>query len=285
MTLTYAAALDEARAGTKGPAAAAVVWREAAIEAGALATFIVAAVAITAVIEHPASPVRQLLIDSLVRRTVTGLAMGMMAAAIIYSPWGRRSGAHLNPAVTLSFARLGKVASRDAALYIAGHFVGGVAGIGAAVLVAPSIASQPAVNFVATLPGSAGGGAAFAGELAISFGMMLTVLTVSNRPPLERYTGVCAACLIAVYIVIESPLSGMSMNPARSFGPALAAGSLRSLWIYFLAPPVGMLLAAELYVRRHGKAAVRCAKLHHPHGPCHFNCAHPMKSASLERQL
>jgi aquaporin Z len=65
----------------------------------------------------------------------------------------------------------------------------------------------------------------------------------------------------------------MSMNPARSFGPALAAGALGPLWIYFIAPPLGMLLAAETYVRVRGRHAVRCAKLHHPAtGPCHFGC-------------
>ena len=135
------------------------------------------------------------------------------------------------------------------------------------------IAGDPAVNYVATVPGSFGAIAAFAGELAISFGMMGTILMVSNSRRFSRFTGVIAACLIALYITIEAPVSGMSMNPARSFAPAIAAGSARSLWIYFIAPPLGMLLAAELYLRRAGRAGVRCAKMHHPRsGPCLFNC-------------
>ena len=261
-----------------------VPWREAAIEGCALAAFIAAAVAITAILEHPASPVRHALGSELARRACTGLAMGLTAAALIYSPWGRRSGAHLNPAVTLTFLRLGKVKRRDAALYVAAQFAGAMAGVATAALTARSIAAHPSVNYVATAPGWAGATGAVAGEVAISFGLMLAVLTLSNRPRLERYTGACAALLIAVYILIESPLSGMSMNPARSFAPAVAAGSLESVWIYFVAPTVGMLLAAETYVRRHGKTAVRCAKFDHPRGgPCHFNCGYMRNPGATQR--
>ena len=75
------------------------------------------------------------------------------------------------------------------------------------------------------------------------------------------------------YITFEAPLSGMSMNPARSLGPALLAGTASTLWIYFAAPLGGMLVAAELFVRTRGRGRVRCAKLHHPrHGRCIFNC-------------
>jgi aquaporin Z len=75
------------------------------------------------------------------------------------------------------------------------------------------------------------------------------------------------------YIVVEAPLSGMSMNPARSLGSAVAAGSWHDLWLYVVAPPLGMLLADELYTRLRGAGAVLCAKLHHPRsGPCIFAC-------------
>src|SRR5205085_3815119 len=108
--------------------------------------------------------------------------------------------------------------------------------------------------------------------------MMTVILIASNTPRLARFTGVQAACAVAVYITIEAPLSGMSMNPARSLAPAFAAGALAPLWIYFTAPPIGMLLAAELYMRRYGRAAVRCAKLSHPSsGPCHFRCAQDLR--------
>jgi aquaporin Z len=249
-------------------------WIEYGIEAAGLGLFIISALFFTALIEHPASPVRELISDAVLRRALTGIAMGLTAATIIYSRWGQRSGAHLNPSVTLGFLRLGRISPRDAVFYVVAQFAGAAAGLIAVSAFLRSAVSNPAVNYVATLPGPAGVPLAFAGELVISFGMMAIILVVSNTPRLARYTGAVAACLIALYITFEAPLSGMSMNPARSFAPGVAAGAIDSLWIYFVAPPAGMLLAAEIYVHLYGVCAVRCAKLHHPStGRCHFGCA------------
>src|SRR5262249_9763930 len=111
-------------------------------------------------------------------------------------------------------------------------------------------------------------------EATISFLMMLTVLVVSNTPRLSRLTGLCAGLLVWTYITVEAPLSGMSMNPARTFGSALLAHDFVGLWIYFTAPPLGMLVAAELYRHRFGAQRIACAKLHHPHtGHCIFGCS------------
>ena len=70
-------------------------------------------------------------------------------------------------------------------------------------------------------------------------------------------------------ITFEAPLSGMSMNPARTFGPSVVGGPAHGLWLYFVAPPLGMLAAAAFYVRVRGRAAVHCARLYHA-GPCLF---------------
>ena len=243
-----------------------------AIEMVCLGLFMISAVLWTTAIEHPASVVRQAIQDPLTRRALVGLAMAVTAAALIYSPWGQRSGAHMNPAVTLTFLRLGKVMPRDAACYLLAQFMGGAGGLFVAVAASGRLAMDPAVNYVATRPGAAGVTVAFVAELAISFLLMLTVLVVSNTPRLARYTGLAAAALVALYITFEAPLSGMSMNPARSLAPAVAARTLDSLWIYVIAPPLGMLLAAEVYRRTRGDDAVRCAKLHHGPGACHFRC-------------
>jgi aquaporin Z len=248
-------------------------WREYAMEAALLAAFMVSAAGVTALLHYPGSPIRQALPHAALRRTLTGVAMGLTAAAIIYSPWGRRSGAHVNPSITLTYLRLRKVTPRDAAFYVAAQFLGAAAGLTVAGLVLGGIAASPEVNYVATLPGPGGTLAAFVAEAAISFGRMAMVLVVSNTPRLARFTGALAAVLVALFISVESPISGMSMNPARSFAPAVATGSLNVWWVYLFAPLVGMLGAAELYVRRYGHAAVRCAKLHHAaDGTCHFNC-------------
>ena len=101
-----------------------------------------------------------------------------------------------------------------------------------------------------------------------------TVLTASNQRRVAPFTGVIVAMLIATFIALEAPLSGMSMNPARSLGPDVVGDMWRGLWIYFVAPPLGMLAAAETFLRVRGRLDVRCAKLHHDRGPCIFNCGY-----------
>ena len=204
-----------------------------------------------------------------------GLAMGLTAVALIYSPAGRRSGAHMNPAVTLTFWRLGKIAGNDAAAYIAAQCAGGFAGSALALVGLRGLPADPSVNYVLTMPGILGAGPAFIAEAAISFLMMLTVLAMANHRGTSPYTGLAAGVLVAIYIVVEGPVSGMSMNPARTLGPALLAGSFDSFWVYCTAPFLGMLSAAELFVGTSGLARVRCAKLHHAGGVrCIFHCRH-----------
>lgn len=259
-------------------------WPEYLIEAGAIGTFMVSAAVWAALLYHPASPVAGAISNALVRRMFMGLAMGSTAVAIVYSPWGQRSGAHMNPAVTLTFFRLGKVARSDVVGYVAAQFAGAIAGISIAAAVLGRFVSDPSVNYVTTLPGPTGNAVAFLAETTISFVMMTTVLTISNDRRVARFTGLCAGLLVWTYIVVEAPFSGMSMNPARTFGPALLARDAPGLWIYFTAPPLGMLVAAELFVRRFGAHRVRCAKLHHPDaGACIFACtAKPSAQPDIE---
>jgi len=243
------------------------------IEGLCLAAFLVSACTFASLLEYPGSPVHELLPNPLIRRALMGVAMGLTAVTLIYSPFGKRSGAHMNPATTLTFLRLGKIASHDAVFYVLAQFAGGISGVLAARVLLQRWLEHPSVNYVATLPGAWGEAWAFAAELTIAFILMWVVLNVSNVPSLNRYTGLCAGILVMLYISIEAPLSGMSMNPARSLGSAMSAGAWTGLWIYFIAPPTGMLLAAECYVRQRGLARVLCAKLHHDnHEPCIFLC-------------
>jgi aquaporin Z len=238
-------------------------WPEYLMEAGGLGLFMVSACLFGALLEYPGSPVHQVLPSPLLRRLLMGMAMGSTIIAIIYSPWGKQSGAHLNPSVTLTFLRLGKVKSWDAFFYALFQFLGGVAGVALAGGALGMVVAHPAVRYVVTVPGMEGLLVALGAEFLIAFGMMSLILLLTNTPRLERYTGLFAGLLVATYITVEAPLSGMSMNPARTLGSALSAGVWSDLWIYFLAPPLGMLAAAELYLWRRGRQAVRCAKLHH----------------------
>jgi aquaporin Z len=238
-------------------------WPEYLMEAAGLAVFMISACMVVALLEHPASPVRQSLPSPFLRRALIGIAMGLTAIAIVYSPWGKQSGAHLNPSLTLTFFRLGKVHGWDAFFYVLAQFVGGLSGVLVAAALLGVVIRDASVNYAVTVPGSDGTAAAFVAELLISFLLMTVVLKVSNTPRLARYTGLFAGTLVATYITLEAPLSGMSMNPARSLGSALPAHSWTALWVYFTAPPLGMLLAAELMLREKGVAGINCAKLHH----------------------
>ena len=248
-------------------------WPEYVIEAAGLGVFMFVACTFGAVLGHPDSGVVHAVPHPLLRRTIMGLAMGLTAVALIYSPWGRRSGAHFNPATTLTFWRLGKVATRDAVAYAGAQMLGGLAGVLMAAAIVGKALAHPDVRYVVTVPGTAGAPIAFLAESTITFVLMTVVLHVSNRAALARFTGLAAGALVALYITFEAPLSGMSMNPARSFASALPAGAWDAFWIYVLAPTLGMLVAAEIYARRHGDRAVYCAKLHHDRvGRCIFRC-------------
>jgi aquaporin Z len=236
-------------------------WPEYLMEAAELCIFMVSACLFGIVLSHPSSPLAAAIPDGVLRRMFMGFAMAATAAAIIYSPWGKQSGAHFNPAVTLTFLRLGKIAPWDATFYILAQFAGGTAGVLLANATLASLVAHPAVNYVATLPGPWGARWAFAAEAGISFVLMTVILAASNTPRLARFTGLFGAACVATFITVEAPISGMSMNPARTFGSALLPNLWDTLWIYFIAPPVGMLLAAALHLRL--RLPVGCAKLHH----------------------
>lgn len=237
-------------------------WPEYAIEAALLALFMISACVCTVLVEHPDSPVRMAIADAFTRRAMVGVAMGLTAVALIYSPWGQRSGAHFNPAVTIAFHHLGRIESRDAVAYVLAQCVGGVAGVALTSVALGALLAHPAVGFVATIPGPAGFAAAFLGELAISFVQMTAVLILANGRQ-ARFTGVVAGALVAIWITFEAPLSGMSMNPARTLGSAVVAQRWDGVWIYLTAPLLGMLAATEAYVRAYGAQRVFCAKLQH----------------------
>jgi aquaporin Z len=236
-------------------------WPEYVMEAGGLAAFMISASAFGVLLEYPGSPVHRSIADPFARRALMGVAMGLTAIAIIYSPLGKRSGAHINPSVTLAFLRLGRIKSSDAVFYVLSQFSGAIVGMLIAWAVFGARLANRPPRFVITAPGMSGVGVAFVAEVAISALLMLAVLTVSGSR-FAPYAGLCAGTLVALYITFEAPLSGMSMNPARTLGSALAAGDGRALWIYFIAPPLGMMAAASVYQRIDKGAG--CAKLYHP---------------------
>jgi aquaporin Z len=222
-------------------------WPHYLIEAWALGMFMISASLFTLWFESPASPLNQALANADVRRGCIGLAMGLTAILLIYSPWGKRSGAHMNPAVTLAFLSLGRIDARNALFYILAQFIGGALGVLVVWGLYGDRFAAPPVAFIATLPGCAGETIAFAAEMAMSLTLMLTVLLVSQHARASRFTGIVAGTLVAAFIAFEAPLSGMSINPARTLASAFPTRMWHDLWIYFTAPVLGMWIATRIF--------------------------------------
>jgi aquaporin Z len=237
-------------------------WPEYAIEAAALGMFMVSGCAFGVLLQN---------LDGLPSRILGGIAMGLTAVSIISSPWGQRSGAHMNPALTMTFFSLGKIAGWDALFYVIAQFAGGAAGVLlSGMVLGPALAR---VQFVATVPGPEGPWVAFAAEFAISFLLVSVVLNTSNSRRLTRFTPWIAGFLVAIFISVESPLSGMSMNPARTVASAFSARVWTAIWVYFVAPILAMLSAGQVYRHWRGTHRVFCAKYHHHNKQrCIFRC-------------
>lgn len=247
-------------------------WHLYLIEGSLLGVFMIAACLGCALLWHPGSPVARRVRLPLGRRAIMGAMMGAIAVALMTSRWGRLSGAHMNPATTLTFVLLGKVSPVDGAWYAIAQFVGGFLGVGVARLLAGHAVSHELVQFALTRPGPRGALAAFATECTLCFILMTVVLVASNHPLLMAKTPALVGVLVMLFITFAAPLSGMSINPARTLASALHARRFSSLWVYMLAPPLGMLAGATLHTRALDRS-VHCAKLDHSgDAPCFFRC-------------
>lgn len=241
-----------------------------------LAAFMLSACIFTVLLFDPSGHMAHELPSPAGRRLLMGLAMGLTAVLIIHSPPGKRSGAHFNPAITITYLRLGKIHVWDAVFYVVFQFCGGIFGVGVSALLLGNSIALPAVDYAVTVPGRYGTAAAFLAELFMSFLLMAVVLWTSNKPSLARCTSYLVGFLITLYILFFAPVSGFSINPARTTGSAVFAGVWTAWWLYFTAPSLGMLASAEIYRFVFGSDRILCAKLHpDPAYPCPFICQYP----------
>lgn len=233
------------------------------MEAGELATYMFSTCLFATLLQHPASPVRHVIQADISRRALMGLAIGTTVAAMILSPWGQQSGGHFNPALTFAFYRLGKLKPWDALFYPTAQFLGAIAGAVVARYVLRGAPGNEAVRYAVTAPGMYGQAMAFVAETSISFVLMITILFAGTRELLARYTPYFVGALYAIFITLETPLSGMSMNPARTLASAVQASYWHALWIYVVAPTLGMQVAAEVFLHARRGVGPYCAKLNH----------------------
>jgi aquaporin Z len=250
-------------------------WPEYLMEVAEMGLYLFLTCLFATLLQHPASPIRHLIPSGILRRAIMGAGVGATVFAIVMTPWGKQSGGHFNPAITFTFYRLRKVGFWDALFYGVAQFFGATGGVAIATYILRGTPSHESVRYAVTLPGRYGDGVAFVAELAISFSLMATVLFASNHENLARYTPYFVGALYAIYTTFETPLSGMSMNPARTFGSAFHASYWHALWLYFLAPTLGMLVAAEVFLRARSGVGPYCAKLYHADNKrCIFHCGY-----------
>lgn len=245
-------------------------WKEYLMEAAELCVLMLS-ICVSGTLIYSTSPLSAFSYFS--KSFLMGCAVAGVTFLIIRSPFGRRTGAHFNPALTLTYFFLGRIPHWDTIFYILFQFAGAVIGVFIAHEVLGGRLSAPPVCYVITLPGNSGRAVAYVAEFLLSGLLMGVILFTTNRVRLINLTPFLVALITVFYYVFCSSLAGFSVNPARSFSSALFASVWRSVWIYFLGPTSGMLFAALIYVRTAGGRQVYCAKVFHDlESSCPFSC-------------
>ncbi len=200
------------------------------------------------------------------RRLLNGFLFGSVGAAIAYSPIGRISGAHINPAMTFAFWLHGKLQWRDASCYVLAQLAGGA--LGAAMLLAWG-AVGASDSWGASIPAhSLPLLYAIIGEVICTFLLVALVFIFASHAATQPFTPLVNPPLFAILTWLEAPVSGASANPARSFGPELVGWAWSSWWVYWLGPALGAALAV---------GAIRLGLIgrHLPHQARLFHFGHP----------
>lgn len=199
---------------------------------------------------YPDSPLARAVQEPVAKNVVVAFVFfPVMLYGIVDAPWGKRTGAHINPAMTMAFWRLGKIGRGDALGYVVFQFLGGLGTVALLRLAFGRLFTHPAVDYNASKPGSDGPWVALGVEFAITFGLMALVLWAVNDPKLKPKLGLMISGLISLYLIFAVPYSGMSLNPARSLATGVWTSDRPSILIYFVAPILATLLAAEGYRR------------------------------------
>ena len=183
------------------------------------------------------------------------LTFGLVVLAMIYT-FGETSGAHLNPAVTIGFWAAGRFPARWVPVYIFSQSLGALCASGLLRFLFPDHATLGATSPAGPAMQS------FVFEVILTWILMLVILKVSTGGKEKGIVaGIAVGSVIALEALFAGPVSGASMNPARSLAPALVAGRLEGLWIYLTAPVVGVLIAVPICSYVHGK---ECCSLKSP---------------------
>jgi aquaporin Z len=214
-----------------------------------------------AVLEAPQSPASRAL-PGWSRLVLIGIAFGALAAAVALSPIGRRSGAHLNPAVTLGFFLRNHTPGRDLLGYVLAQVLGAL--VGASAFNAVWRTWSSGIHGARTAPASGLPGFGVVGiEAALTFGLLTVVFVMVSSSRTARWTPAVVTGALAGLIWAGAPHTGASMNPARSLGPDVATGVFPVIWAYFVGPLVGAALAVGVFTALARERRTLTAKLFH----------------------
>jgi aquaporin Z len=218
----------------------------------------------------PDFPIAHLIPSFSLRLLLTGLIFAGSGSLFAISPLGKLSGAHINPSVSLAFFARGKMHSADLVGYLIGQFAGGI--LGAWLLVTVWGAHATDIKNGVTAPGPGYPiWFVFLAEFAMTFALVIAIFMFLSEKRLMRWTPLMTWLLVATLVWLGAPISGTSLNPARSFGPSFVSWFWSFQWLYWIAPPLGGLGAAVFFHLLKGDRHLLTAKLFHvPHYPCIF---------------
>jgi aquaporin Z len=220
--------------------------------------------------------------DPTIRVTIVGTVAGLVVVGVAFSPLGRRSGAHLNPAVTIGLW-LQKVTGRaDLAGYCAAQIIGGIVGVAAARAWGPRVADAT-VHWAVIAPAARINEAtAAAVEAGATFAQLVLVFGVLASRRYHQWAPVVAGVLLTTFIVALAPVSGAGFNPVRGLAPDVLANVYPAIWIYFVGPLAGSAAAAAAVIAW-GRRPVTGKLYHDPAISCHMRCALPHRAAASSR--
>lgn len=184
------------------------------------------------------------------------LAFGLVVTGMIFA-LGHVSGAHLNPAVTIGLWSIGRHPARRVPAYVAAQLAGAVAASACLALVRDRLPGTPGLGVTTPVVGPLAG---LGIEFLLTFALMLVIAAAARDPHASTgFAAVAIGATVAFDALVGGALTGASMNPARSFGPALVTGSWAHHWVYWLAPVAGALAAAQAHAWLHAGDAPRAA--------------------------
>lgn len=183
-----------------------------------------------------------------VRLALAGAGFGLGVVVVVYSALGQTSGGHLNPALTIAFWMQGKIETKKLAPYIASQCLGSLAGTWIVAMMLPTLSSSVGHGVTSVAEGISSGVAILLEALLVMI-LIIMIFWMTACHDRSRYTGLAVLIYLMIFVPLVAPLTGTSVNPARSIGPAVYSGNYTDLFVYLVGPLTGAV--AGTLIARH----------------------------------